>query len=139
MSDENSYASGGIAGHAGISATGDDAARFLAAWSPARRLLSAQTIALFTTRQYVPPGSPRALGWSTMADSYAGCAPMPEVTAYHTGYTGTQLCLGSEYGTVLLSARVFPNKTGEVDAIHAARQAFNAAVAGVMGGVGGRA
>jgi hypothetical protein len=32
-------------------------------------------------------------------------------TAYHTGYTGTQLCLGKNYSTVLLAARVYPNKT----------------------------
>jgi hypothetical protein len=32
--------------------------------------------------------------------------------------------------TLLLAARVYPNKTGNVDAIHALRQAFNAAVAG---------
>ena len=139
VSDENSYASGGIAGHAGIFSSGDDAARFLAAWSPSGRsgFLSAETIELFTTRPNIPPGSPRALGWSTEADSYAGCAPMPVNTAYHTGYTGTQLCLGTEYATLLLSARVFPNKTGSVESIHETRQAFNAAVAKVLvsGGV----
>jgi hypothetical protein len=56
-------------------------------------------------------------------------------TAYHTGYTGTQICLGSSYSTVLLASRVFPNKTGNVDAIHAVRQSFNAAVAQVLQGL----
>jgi CubicO group peptidase (beta-lactamase class C family) len=133
VSDENSYALGGIAGHAGIFASGADAARFLAAWGPGSTLLNASTIALFTTRANEPAGSARALGWSTEADSYAGCAPMAADTAYHTGYTGTQLCLGKNYSTVLLAARVYPNKTGNVDAIHALRQEFNAAVAAAWG------
>jgi CubicO group peptidase (beta-lactamase class C family) len=132
VSDENSYALGGLAGHAGIFASGADAALFLAAWSPSGHLLSPQTIALFTTIANEPPGSPRALGWSTESDSYAGCAPMPAITAYHTGYTGTLLCLGKNYSTLLLAARVYPNKTANVDEIHTARQAFNAAVATVL-------
>lgn len=132
VSDENSYALGGIAGHAGIFASGADAALFLAAWSPSGRFLSPQTITLFTSIANEPPGSPRALGWSTESDSYAGCAPMPAITAYHTGYTGTLLCLGQNYSTLLLAARVYPNKTANVDEIHTARQAFNAAVANVL-------
>ena len=67
------------------------------------------------------------------SDGYLGCAPMAADTAYHTGYTGTLLCRGRSYSTLLLAARVFPNKTANVDAIHATRQAFNAAVAGAMG------
>ena len=96
-------------------------------------------MALFTARAGAPAGSPRALGWDTMAaaDSYQGCAPMAADTAYHTGYTGTQLCLGRNYSTVLLAARVFPNKTGNVDEIHSLRRAFNAAVAAAWAGGGG--
>jgi CubicO group peptidase (beta-lactamase class C family) len=137
VSDENSYAAGGVLGHAGLFATGADAAALLAAWGAGAgrpALLSDAAVAMFTARQDAPPGSPRALGWSTMApsDGYLGCAPMAEDTAYHTGYTGTLLCRGPAYSTLLLAARVFPNKTANVDEIHAARQAFNTAVAAVM-------
>ncbi len=139
VSDENSFAAGGILGHAGLFATGADAAALLAAWGAGAgrpRLLSDATVALFTARAGAPAGSPRALGWDTMAaaDSYQGCAPMAADTAYHTGYTGTLLCRGASYSTLLLAARVFPNKTGNVDEIHAARQAFNAAVAAALAG-----
>jgi CubicO group peptidase (beta-lactamase class C family) len=137
VSDENAYAAGGVLGHAGLFATGADAAVLLAAWGTGAgrpRLLSDAAVALFTRAAGVPPGSPRALGWDTMApsDGYLGCAPMAPTTAYHTGYTGTLLCRGDAYNTLLLAARVYPNKTGNVDAIHATRQAFNAAVAAAL-------
>jgi CubicO group peptidase (beta-lactamase class C family) len=151
VSDENSYAAGGIAGHAGLFLSASDVASFVGALGWARGVgagalagagagrrglgLSSATIELFTALANSPAGSPRALGWSTMHDSYAGCAPMALDTAYHTGYTGTQICLGSSYSTVLLASRVFPNKTGNVDAIHAVRQSFNAAVAQVLQGL----
>jgi len=137
VSDENSYAAGGILGHAGLFATGSDAVKMLAAWGTGVRrpaLLSDSTVALLTAAAGFPPGSPRALGWDTQAisDSYQGCSPMAPNTAYHTGYTGTLLCRGENYSTLLLAARVYPNKTGNVNEIHATRQAFNAAVADAM-------
>lgn len=134
VSDENAYAAGGIAGHAGIFASGDDASAFLSAWALGSRkrppLLSDATIAEWT-RVADPRISPRALGWSTNGDSYAGCGPLwSNATAYHTGYTGTQLCVEPRVGaTVLLAARVYPNKTANVAEIHSVRVAFNSAAA----------
>jgi serine-type D-Ala-D-Ala carboxypeptidase len=152
VSDENSYASGGIQGHAGIFSTGFDASTFTAVWafgyappspSPgAVPLLNASTVRAWTTAANAT-FSPRALGWTTQAatDTYQGCGGLSAETYYHTGYTGTLLCVDPTRNvtTVLLANRVYPNSTGETAGIQAARQAFNTAVLAALegGGKGG--
>lgn len=141
VSDENAYALGGIAGHAGIFTTLDDALYFLGAWAYGARggypgLVSPPTRELFTT----PPNatfSPRALGWLAQAptDTYLGCgtAVSPQ-TWYHTGYTGTLLCAdpNTSVSFALLTDRVYPASDGNADAIHAVRQAFGDAVVAAL-------
>ena len=136
VSDENSYALGGIAGHAGIFTTLGDALTFLGMWAygplggyPA--VITESTRKLFTTAPD-PAFSPRALGWVTQAatDTYQGCGAMSPLTWYHTGFTGTLMCADPTTGVslVLLTTRVYPNATANTVQIQAARQAFATAV-----------
>ena len=126
VSDENAYAVGGVSGHAGVWCTGADAAAFMSTWrlraAGSGGLLNATTVAKWTTA-YDPAFSPRALGWSTNADAYQGCGRMSPTTAYHTGYTGTQLCadLAINVSTTLLTARVYPDKLAHNAEIQRAR------------------
>ena len=66
----------------------------------------------FTTRQDLPPGSSRALGWDTPSDmSSAGTLLSPRSFG-HTGFTGTSIWLDPERDIVivLLSNRVHPTR-----------------------------
>ena len=137
VSDENSYAAGGLAGHAGVWCSGADASAFMATWrvGPVGGLLNATTVARWTAVVNAS-FSHRALGWDTQAnsDTYRGCGAMSNLTAYHTGYTGTELCYDtvSNISTVLLTHRVYPVKLANSDAILAARRAFNTAVVAAL-------
>lgn len=135
--DENSWASGGVQGHAGIFSAGPDVAAFLRAWqSRGGAALNATTIRHWTAVENATFSS-RALGWETMAasDSYRGCgAHFSAATYYHTGYTGTQLCVDPSTGvaTALLAARVYPNKTAHFAEMQEIRQRFNDAVVAAL-------
>ena len=93
VQDENASVLGGVAGHAGVFSTAADLARFAHAILNAGRtvLRNTETIALFTRRESVPPGTSRALGWDTpSAPSQSGNYFRP--TSFgHLGYTGTSL------------------------------------------------
>src|SRR6185295_10918273 len=70
--DENAFALGGIAPHAGLFGTAPDLARFATMLLgegrfEGRRFVSRATFELFTERAGVPEAS-RALGWDTAAD-----------------------------------------------------------------------
>lgn len=140
VSDENSYALGGIAGHAGIFTDLPDALRFLGTWAYSAGggyplLLNASVRSLFTTVANAS-FSPRALGWTTQAatDTYRGCGNMSAATFYHTGYTGTLLCADPVSGLslALLTTRVYPNTDGNAAAILLVRQQFASAVVAAM-------
>lgn len=97
VSDENSYALGGVAGHAGIFSTVVDMLTFVGMWGygPFQSKAWPYMINATTRKQFfTPPNpafSPRALGWVTQAatDTYQGCGNFSPQTAYHTGFTGT--------------------------------------------------
>jgi CubicO group peptidase (beta-lactamase class C family) len=144
VADSNAYAHGGVAGHAGIFSTVGDVLNFTAVWqpppspvSPTARLLNATTIALWTKAPNAT-FSPRALGWITQAstDPYQGCGSLSPETFYHTGYTGTLMCLDPRrnVSTVLLTTRVYPNMSANVDGVLALRRNFNDAVLSALAG-----
>lgn len=135
VSDGNSYALGGIAGHAGLFAPIDAVmklARSLlfptVAGQPS--IVNTTTISLFTKAQNLSQSS-RALGWDTndyTANDYRGCGNMSALTWTHTGYTGTQICCDpvNKMVTVLLTNRVYPiADEASIGRIHVTRQAFN--------------
>src|SRR4029077_3063398 len=90
--DENAYALGGVAGHAGLFSTANDLAIFAqmmlnGGTYNGTRIVSDSTVALFTKRA----AGTRALGWETGGGS-GSCGSSLGADAYgHTGFTGTSL------------------------------------------------
>ena len=111
--DENAYALGGVAGHAGLFSTAKDLAVFAQMMLnggvyDSVRIVSDSTVALFTRRA----AGTRALGWDT-ADGDGGAGRYLTERAYgHTGYTGTSLWIDPdrEMFVILLTNRVHAAK-----------------------------
>jgi beta-N-acetylhexosaminidase len=110
-------AMGGVTGHAGLFGTAPDLARFAQMMLnrgslDGKRIVSAETIDLFTRRCDVP-GSGRALGWN-MVDEWAGSF-WSERAYGHTGVTGTMIWIDPEYDAfmVLLTNSVYPKYSGD--------------------------
>ena len=107
--DENAYALGGVAGHAGIFSTAADLAVFAQTMLDGGeyegvRIFADSTVALFTKRA----AGTRALGWDTCGGS-GSCGQYLREDAYgHTGFTGTSLWIDPEREmfVVLLTNRV---------------------------------
>lgn len=116
VNDENANAIGGIAGHAGVFSTAGDLAVFascmLRGGDP---ILRPETVALFTTRQDVPPGSSWAMGWDTpTVPSQSGKHLSP--SAYgHLGFTGTSLWIDPQHqlSVTLLTNRTWPDSRSQ--------------------------
>lgn len=116
--DENAYAFGGVAGHAGV---------FSCAWDLAvlartlldggvygrARILRPESVALlFTDFNTAFPGDGHGLGFELCQRWYMGAMATPR-TAGHTGFTGTSLVLDPTTDTflVLLGNSVHPVRT----------------------------
>jgi CubicO group peptidase (beta-lactamase class C family) len=133
--DENAFAYGGAAAHAGLFGTAEDLARFAQMMLNGgvfehKRIVSRETLEKFTTRANVVPDSSRALGWDTpSAQSSAGELFSPRSFG-HTGFTGTSLWMDPERKVfaILLTNRVHPHRDNT--AIFAVRRAFADAVIG---------
>ena len=95
--DENAYALGGVAGHAGLFSTAADLSIFAQMMLNGGsyngvRVLSDTVVSLFTHRA----AGTRALGWDT-ADGDGGSGKFLDERAYgHTGYTGTSIWIDPE-------------------------------------------
>ncbi|HYR31136.1 MAG TPA: serine hydrolase domain-containing protein [Gemmatimonadales bacterium] len=125
--DESAARLGGVSGNAGLFANAPDLARF-ASWLLAVRAgpltpghgpgvnppwPDSALVRRFTTKQDMPPGSSRALGWDTPSGhSSGGSAPPPDAFG-HTGYTGTSIWLypSQDMFVILLTNRVNPTRT----------------------------
>ena len=111
--DENAYALGGVAGHAGLFSTAADLSIFAQMMLNGGtyngvRVIADSTVAMFTTRE----AGTRALGWDTCSGQ-GGCGSNLSERAYgHTGYTGTSIWVDPERGlfVVLLTNRVDPTR-----------------------------
>ncbi|MGQ0766432.1 MAG: serine hydrolase domain-containing protein [Gemmatimonadota bacterium] len=107
--DENAFALGGIAGHAGLFSTASDLAVFAQMMLnngeyDGVRIASDTAVARFTARA----AGTRALGWDT-ADGDGGAGDYLGPRAYgHTGFTGTSLWIDPDRNmfVVLLTNRV---------------------------------
>ena len=134
--DENAFAMGGVAPHAGLFGTAPDLARFAQMMLNGgvlehQRIVGRPVVERFTRRAGIP-GSSRALGWDTPdANSSAGDRLSPRSFG-HTGFTGTSMWIDPERNMfiILLSNRVHP--TRENNAIRGVRRAVaDAVVAGL--------
>jgi CubicO group peptidase (beta-lactamase class C family) len=141
VNDDNAWALGGVAGHAGLFSTACEVARLGQAWLDAVRgrpgLLDPETARLFTKRGTFATESTRALGWDT---------PGPEGSQLgtrlgrgkggafgHLGFTGTSLWIDVDREVVcaLLTNRCHP--TRENQKIRTFRPQFHDAVAEALG------
>ncbi len=138
--DENTWALGGAAGHAGLFGTSEAVGAFARAvlhtigGEPA--LAQPSTLRAFIQRTSVP-GSSRALAWDTMLPTSSCGTRMSASAIGHTGFTGTSLWIDWERDlyVVLLTNRVHP--TRENDRIRRIRPAFHdAVVEALTGGTG---
>jgi CubicO group peptidase (beta-lactamase class C family) len=133
--DENASRLDGVSGHAGLFGSARDLVRF-ADWLIAVTLESSggapggsgdaeagaphlpvgpSLVRSFTTRQELPPGSSRALGWDTPSGESSGGKYLAPGSFGHTGFTGTSIWIdpSRELAIVLLSNRVHPSRTNQ--------------------------
>jgi serine-type D-Ala-D-Ala carboxypeptidase len=116
--DENAWALGGAAGHAGLFGTAGAVGAFARAMMrtlAGESVLSSPATARAFIRQTGVPGSSRALGWDTMRPA-SSCGTRLSLSAIgHTGFTGTSVWIDWERDlyVVLLSNRVHPSRTNE--------------------------
>lgn len=114
--DENAYALGGVAGHAGLFSTGADLARLARAYLNSgaldgRRVFDSATVARFTRAQDTAV-SRRALGWETPTGGNSAGHYLSRRAFGHTGFTGTSMWMDPERGMylILLTNRVNPTR-----------------------------
>jgi beta-N-acetylhexosaminidase len=131
--DENAWAMGGVAGHAGLFSTAGDVGIFAQMLLNGgiyahRRILARATIREFTARQEIG-ASAHALGWDVpVAPSSSGNHFSPRSFG-HLGFTGASLWIDPdrELFVVLLTNRVHP--TRDNDQIRRVRPALHDAIA----------
>jgi CubicO group peptidase (beta-lactamase class C family) len=128
VNDANAGRLDGISGHAGLFSNAGDLSRFAAmllnggAWD-SLQLVRSETLAEFTRRQNLPPGSSRALGWDTpdeprTSSSSAGTR-LSDRAFGHTGFTGTSMWMDPERDLFII---LLTNRVNEPDGNTAIRR-----------------
>jgi CubicO group peptidase (beta-lactamase class C family) len=137
VDDDNAWALGGIAGHAGlfgtVSAVGEFARHVLQVLDNRTGAFRRDSLLTFIARRTDVPGSSRALGWDTMLPT-SSCGTRMSPRAFgHTGFTGTTLWIDPDRQAyvVLLTNRVHP--TPDNDAIFRVRPELHDAVIEELG------
>jgi CubicO group peptidase (beta-lactamase class C family) len=132
VDDDNAWALGGAAGHAGLfgtaQAVGECARHFLQILEGRQGIVQEQTLRTFIAKRSEIPGSSRALGWDTMLPT-SSCGTRMSARAFgHVGFTGTSLWIDPDAAiyVVLLTNRVHPSPDN--DAIKQIRPALHDAV-----------
>lgn len=138
VDDDNAWAMGGVAGHAGLFSTATDLAQF--GWllqeelEGAERLGCGETLRLFASPDELTRGARRGLGFDIPADegSLAGTAlgkQGPLGAIGHLGFTGCSLWLDRdrELAVSLVTNRVRPGRSN-VEGIRAFRPEFHDSV-----------
>lgn len=136
--DENAYAMGGIAGHAGLFSTITDLARYALMWLGegefgSVRVLSRSTVRL-AIKEHVNKEDRRGLGWALKSQTFSSAGDLLSDASFgHTGFTGTSLWCDPETQTaiILLTNRVHAGRAGT--AIIELRPRFANAVAAAIG------
>jgi CubicO group peptidase (beta-lactamase class C family) len=107
--DGNAFALGGTTGHAGLFGTAADLGRFAGALlrPDQHPVLSAETIALMTSRRTGPDQEARVLGWRLRPEKWGS---WPDGTIWHTGFTGTSMLVAPvlDAAVVLLTNAIHP-------------------------------
>jgi CubicO group peptidase (beta-lactamase class C family) len=132
VDDNNAWALGGAAGHAGLfgtaQAVGECARHLLQVLDGRQGVFQEPTLQTFISRRTDVPGSSRALGWDTMLPTSSCGTRMSSRSFGHTGFTGTSLWIDPDEAiyVVLLTNRVHP--TPDNEAIKQVRPALHDAV-----------
>ncbi len=116
--DENTFAMGGVSGHAGLFSTIQDLSIYCQMYLnggiyDGKRIIKEETIKLFTSRQNIVEGSTRALGWDTRSEKHSMAGEYMSKHAFgHSGFTGTSIWIDpkNQVFVVLLSNRVHPTR-----------------------------
>lgn len=128
--DENAWAMGGVAGHAGLFATAESLWHFVHALldtaAGQRHWLPAALLQESWQRHPSPPDSPRALGWDTPTPGHSSAGMyFSPYTIGHLGFTGCSLWidLAHQVTVILCTNRVHPTRhasgiTGLRPAVH---------------------
>ena len=131
--DENSYALGGVAGHAGLFSTGHDLAIFAQMYLrggvyDSVRVLGKDAVEAFTQLQDSTLSN-RALGWEVPSGTNSAGHLLSRHAFGHTGFTGTSIWMDPDRDlfVILLSNRVDPSR--ENRGVYAVRSALADAVA----------
>lgn len=136
--DENAWAMGGVAGHAGLFSTAGDLSIFAQMMLNGgiyahKRVLNRSTIAMFTKRDNVGD-SARALGWDVVTEPDSSAGKYFSQQAYgHLGFTGTSIWIDptKDLFVILLTNRVNPTRANEK--IRDVRPALHNAVCEALG------
>jgi CubicO group peptidase (beta-lactamase class C family) len=132
VDDDNAWALGGVAGHAGLfgtaAAVGEFARHLMQILDNRVGVFHRDGLLTFISRRVDVPGSSRALGWDTMLPTSSCGTRMSQRAFGHTGFTGTTLWIDPERDVyvVLLTNRVHPS--ADNDAIARVRPAVHDAV-----------
>src|SRR5574341_188040 len=118
--DDNAYAMGGIAGHAGLFSSARDIHLLLTRLKRCSRgedpFLPAPLVREFLTRDETVRGSNYALGWETPSpENSASGSHFSQNSVGHLGFTGTSVWwdLEKDCHIVLLSNRIHPSRNSD--------------------------
>jgi len=138
VDDDNAYAMGGVAGHAGLFANAADvdalAARLLACWRGDDDFVPREIVREFWSRDRSVSDSTWALGWDMPSPTGSSAGTRMSRTAVgHLGFTGTSLWidLEREVSVVFLTNRIHPHRDNE--RIREVRPAVHDAVMEALG------
>lgn len=134
VQDENASVLGGVAGHAGLFATAQDAATFAhTLLQGGSSILRPETISLFTAREASPESTSRALGWDTPSSPSQSGKNFSPHSYGHLGYTGTSLWIDPErqLSVTLLTNRTWPDCKNQ--AIKQVRPRFHDSILETLG------
>jgi CubicO group peptidase (beta-lactamase class C family) len=135
--DENAFAMGGVAGHAGMFTTASDLAAFSQMLLNGgiyghQRLLTRATLAQFIVPQAIAANT-RTLGWMVPTTDSSSGRYFSARSFGHLGFTGTSIWIDPERQlfVILLTNRVYPTRAN--DKIAAVRPAVHDAVVEALG------
>lgn len=117
--DENAYAMGGVAGHAGLFADATDVSRLVIAWRDARlgrgAFLPRDLVSECVTGQARLGDGGWALGWTVPTTPSTSGRHFSPRSFGHLGFTGTSIWVDPEadLAVVLLTNRVHPDRRNE--------------------------
>ena len=135
--DDNAWAMGGVAGHAGLFATAADLAAFSQMLLNGgiyahQRVLRRAVLEQFTASQSLSGGA-RAFGWTLPTEGSSSGRYFSAHSYGHTGFTGTSIWVDpeKELFVILLTNRVYPTRENET--IQKVRPAVHDAVVEALG------